>query len=208
MKTEKEALAYLETTDAEFIKLEAEATAELRQVQSVIASHEAVLKIFRTTGQGIMEAVAARAWLEDLDRLLFPNQHAINAATAASQRENFLTFQSHRLANDARESYVRVHVEQLSTAIQAVITARSRNRDKWREKIAEQVQALEKRSMLGESLTVEEIRRGESLERILAESDHAFVQAHNELSKFRANPNMEHFNDARRLAVRMNFEDA
>jgi hypothetical protein len=200
------ALALLEQTDAELIKVDADATAELRQVQSIVGSHEAALKLFRTTGQGILDAVNARGWLEDFDRLLFPNQHAINAVSASSQRETFFAFQNRRLAADAREGYIRQHAEPLATAIQAVVTARSRNRDKWRQQVVAQAQALKSREMLGEALTVDESRRIESLDRSLGEADFTFGGTNNALLKFRAAPTMEHFNEARMHASRIDYE--
>src|SRR5665213_2828761 len=118
------ALALLEQTDAELIKAEAEATAELRHVQAALADHEAALVEFRRTGRGLLAANDARAFMANMDRLLFPNERAINSASADAQRKQFFGFQSRRLANDAREGYVRQHAEKLSEAIQAVITSR------------------------------------------------------------------------------------
>jgi hypothetical protein len=201
-----QALSILEQTDAELIKLETNATAELRQVQSVVASHEAALKLFRTTGQGILDAVTARAWLEDFDRLLFPNQLAINAASASSQRETFFTFQNRRLAADARELYTRSHAEPLATAIQAVLTARSRNRDKWRQQVADSIQVLERRQLLNEPLTADESRRLEALDRALGSQDGIFSEANNALRKFIASQRREDFDDARRLANQIDYE--
>lgn len=205
MKIEQ-ALALLDQTDAEIIKVESEATAELRNVQSVVASHEDALTLFRKTGQGVMDAVAARAWLEDLDRLLFPNQHAINAATATSQRENFFALQNRRLASDARELYLRLHAEQLSNAIQAIIKDRSRNKDKWRQRVVGEAQALQARRMLGETLTVDESRTIERLEHALGAADSTHAMAENELRKFIASPSRATFDDARRLALRLDYE--
>lgn len=200
------ALALLETTDAELVKVEGEATAELRQVQSVVASHESALKLFRTTGQGILDAVTARAWIEDFDRLLFPNQLAINAVSAASQRETFFAFQDRRLAADARASFLRAHGGKLSEAIQAVIEHRSKGRDAWRKKVVAETQALQSRQMLGEPLTVDESRRIERLESALDGADSTHGMAQNELRKFIASPGVETFNDARRLATRIDYE--
>ena len=206
MKTEKEALSYLEITDAELIKVVADATAELRQVQSIVGSHEAALKLFRTTGQGILDAITARGWLEDVDRLLFPNQHAINTVSASSQRETFFAFQNRRLAADAREGFIRQHADSLADALQTITSHRSRHRDKWRAKMADEIGALERRQLLNEPLTVEESRRLEALDRQLAGADETFGQANNAHLKFRAQPTCEFFEDARRLANQIDYE--
>ena len=200
------ALARLEQTDAELIKVVADATAELRQVQSIVASHDDALKLFRTTGQGILDAVTARAWIEDFDRLVFPSQAAINAVSASSQREIFFAFQNRRLAADAREDYIRQHADSLADALQTIVTHRSRNRDKWHAKMADDIGALERRQLLNDPLTVEESRRLEVLDRQIASADETFGQSTNAISKFLNQPSAEFFEDARRLANQIDFE--
>jgi hypothetical protein len=207
MTSEKDALKILSDADTAIEQSQAEAVRELAEVEAAATAHTATVRSFRETGHGILAAVDARAFLESLDALLFPGQSAINSASADARRASFFGAHRARLAHEARENHLRVNVQPLASAIEAVILNRSKGRrDRWREKMATEIQGLERKELLGESLSVEESRRLDSLDRALADADATFGEANNALRKFISGAKAEDFDEARRLAQRINFE--
>ena len=206
MTSEKDALKILSDADTAIERLQAEAVRELVEVEAAATAHTITVRGFRETGHGILAAVDARAFLESLDALLWPGQNAVNSATADARRTSFFGSHRARLAHEARANHLRENVQPLSSAIEAVIVNRSKGRDRWREKMATEIQGLERKELLGQPLSVDESRRLDSLDRALADADATFGQAHNALRKFISGAKAEDFDESRRLAQRIDFE--
>jgi uncharacterized protein (DUF2384 family) len=205
--TEKQALQILEETDSALATAAADAVREIDSVQAVLAEHEAALLEFRRSTRGILAAHEARAFIEDFDKLISPpGQIAMNGATAAQERAKFFRFQRDRLAVDARELFIGSNGERLASAIQVIVSTRTKTRDAWRAKMADEIQKLERRQLLNEPLTVDESRRLDTLDRTLAAQDSIFGSANNALLKFRAQPTSEYYNEARMFAGQIDYE--
>jgi hypothetical protein len=206
MKTEKEALQYLERIDGELSRVATEATAETDTVEAEVAKHETALASYRATNKGMVAAVNAKTFLASFDGLLWPAHTTPLGATAIAERQRVFTGHRQRLAHEARETFIRENVEALADAIDAIISSRSRGRDAWRTKTADSVQALERRELLGEKLSDAESRKLDTLATLLATADATHGSALSHVRKFRVTAKIEDFNDARMFASQISYD--
>jgi hypothetical protein len=208
MKTsnqEQDTEKFLATVDSELQRVAAEAVVDLDQTEALVKKHEAVLQ----DGAGLLETVAAKSFLRSLDETLWPGMVALGG-TANANRQNHFRFARPRLALVAKEKYIFEHGTELSAALEKLIAARSKGRDAWRNRLADEFLALERLRLLNgfQTLTVDQSRRLDSLEEILVANDSLYYEAGRLATRLRTAPNLETFNDARRFASQLNFDEA
>jgi hypothetical protein len=208
MKTsnqEQEAEKFLATVDSELARVAAEAVRELDQTEAIVKKHEAALE----DGSGLLATVEAKSFLRAFDEHLFPGMVALGG-TANLNRQNHFRFERPRLEFIAKENHIRTHAPELSATFGTLIATRSRNRDKWRGRIADEYLTLERQRLLNgfQTLTVDQSRRLEELEEILIASDSLYYEATRLAARMKTAPTLDTFNDSRRFVSQLNFEDA
>jgi hypothetical protein len=206
MKTstqEQEAEKFLAAVDSELARVSAEATVDLDQTAATVAKHEAALE----DGSGLLASVEAKNFLRAFDEHLFPGMVTLGK-TSNQNRIIYFRGERPRLEFQAKENYIREHAAKLSAALEKLISARSKNREASRNRIADEYLALERRRLLDgyQTLTPSESRRLVELEEILVASDSVFYEATRLAARMKTAPNLETYNDARRFAASLNFD--
>jgi hypothetical protein len=207
MKTsnqEQEAEKFLVTVDSELARVAAEAVVDLDQTESIVKKHEATLQ----DGVGLLETVEAKSFLRALDESLFPGMTALGG-TGNLNRQNHFRFERPRLQFQAKENYIREHGAELSARFEKLIAVKSKNRTAWRNKLADEYLALEKRRWLDGfyTLSAEQAKRLEQSEEALFASDSLYHEATRLAARMKTDPNLGALNEVRMYVGKLDFEN-
>lgn len=103
-RIEQEALAILEAADVAMGKAVNDSSAEIVMVTQSSETHSKALARFRQTGTGLLEAVAAQTFFNNLDQLITPVGTKNIGKSADNFRVNFLDGQKSRVERTVSEN--------------------------------------------------------------------------------------------------------
>jgi hypothetical protein len=185
-RSETEALAFLDKTASELSAATDETTAELHATQRSVDAHQNALNHYKATGGGLTPAIAAVNFFRGISELIGGRVTPLGAS-AADETRLFFDGRKAQLEQAARAKYIRTNARAIASACQVIVTARTANRDAWRNQIGDQIASLVKL----QTLTAQTRETGAQTEQRLIELENAL-----------ADRDAEH-QEATRLAARL-----